>query len=158
MENVDKINFKDIYRLYKEQIDNPISYTLFKALYTEFINRVVDNWILQGEEFNMMNRLGTIKVIKKRRDPNIPRVDMYATNKIRKQTGDNTLIVYYTDKFWFRYNWVKVRCYVKNKQYWSFVPGRDNGTLDKPKGLKNKLSHLLTTNSLSKERFKFVTR
>lgn len=158
MANVDNINFKEIYKRYKSSVDRPISYTLFKQLYTEFINRVIDNWILQGEEFNMHHKLGTLKVIKKKRDFNVPRVNMHATKQAREKSGDNSIIIYFTDKIWFRFNWVKVRCYVKNKQYWSFLPNRDNGTVSPPRGMRNKLSRLLNTDPFSKERFKFVTR
>jgi len=154
----DNLNLRDAYDLYRKNVKKPVPYKRFKAIYLEFITRVVDNWILQGEEFNMKSKMGILQVIKRERNFTHASVNFYETNKLRKETGDNTLVVYYTDPIWFRFNWVKSRCFVPHKILWSFHPSRDNGTVNPPRGLRNKLSHLLKTDTVSSERFKFVTR
>ena len=68
----------------------------------------------------MGQRLGTIRIKKIPRTFNKPTIDWGETNRLKKQ-GIKQL-VYYTDDFYYRWNWDKHRCLVKNKSVYTFAP------------------------------------
>ena len=111
---------KDSYRWFKKQ--NPettITYSLYKHIITRFNKRACE-MILEGQLFNMGQRLGSIRIKKIPRTFNKPTIDWGETNRLKKQ-GIKKL-VYYTDDYYYRWNWDKHRCLVKNKSVYTFAP------------------------------------
>lgn len=130
-----KYSAKDAYEAYrKKNPDTSVTYSLYKHIVAEF-NKKVSERILDGEVFNMGHRLGTIRIKRIPRSFNRPSVDWYETNKLKKQ-GINKLI-YYTDDYYFRWNWDKHRCAVKNKSVYKFTPTA--GAKGNKKALVNRL-------------------
>ena len=76
--------------------------------------------LLEGQVFNMGQRLGSMRIKKIPRTFNKPTVDWGETNRLKKQ-GIKQL-VHYTDDFYYRWNWDKHRCLVKNKSVYTFAP------------------------------------
>ena len=115
-----KFSAKDSYKWYKSQNpDTPVTYALYKHIISRF-NKRVSELILEGEVFNMGQRLGTIRIKKIPRTFNKPTIDWGETNRLKKQ-GIKKL-VYYTDDYYYRWNWDKHRCLVKNKSVYTFAP------------------------------------
>jgi len=111
---------KDSYKSYcKNNPTTPVTYALYKHIISEF-NKKLSKVILDGRVFNMGHRLGTMRIKRIPRSFNRPTVDWHETNKLKKE-GINKLI-YYTDDYYFRWNWDKHRCMVKNKSVYTFSP------------------------------------
>ena len=115
-----KYSTKDAYRAFRKKYPKTtVTYSLYKHIIAEF-NKKVSEVILDGQVFNMGHRLGTIRIKRIPRSFNKPTIDWHETNKLKKQ-GINKLI-YYTDDYYFRWNWDKHRCMVKNKSVYTFSP------------------------------------
>lgn len=133
--SVSKYSAKDAYKWYRK--NNPgteVTYPLFKHIVSQFNKKVADA-ILEGSVFNMGFHLGTIRIKKIERTFNRPAIDWGETNKLKKQ-GIKQL-VYYTDDYYFRWNWDKNRCRVKNKSVYTFCP--TGGQTGNRKALVHKL-------------------
>lgn len=118
--SVSKYSAKDAYRWFKKNNPNTtITYTLYKHIISQF-NKKVSERVLDGEVFNMGYKLGTIRIKKIPRTFNKLSVDWGETNRLKKQ-GIKQL-VYYTDDYYYRWNWDKNRCLVKNKSVYTFAP------------------------------------
>lgn len=127
----------------------PLPFLLYKEIFVEYIQRVVDNWILQGEIFNMRGRMGPLSVeVFPMTSAKQPGIDWGTTRKLRAETKDDTIIAYYTQSWFARYVWKKRLAVVTNKKLWSFTPTRGLN------GLKTKLSNLLLENEMNRFRFK----
>lgn len=115
-----KFSTKDSYRWFKKQNpDTQITYSGYKHIISRF-NKRVSELVLEGRVFNMGYRLGTIRIKKIPRTFNKPTIDWGETNRLKKQ-GIKKL-VYYTDDYYYRWNWDKHRCLVKNKSVYTFQP------------------------------------
>lgn len=111
---------KDAYKAYlKKNPKTTVTYALYKHIIAEFNKKVAEK-VLDGQVFNMGHRLGSIRIKRIPRSFNKPAIDWYETNKLKEQ-GIKKL-VYYTDEYYFRWNWDKHRCMVKNKSVYTFSP------------------------------------
>lgn len=136
-----KFSTKDSYRWFKkENPDTQITYSLYKHIISRFNKRVSEE-ILEGQVFNMGQRLGTIRIKKIPRTFNKPTIDWGETNRLKKQ-GIKQL-VYYTDDYYYRWNWDKHRCLVKNKSVYTFAPTAGQ------KGNRKKLVQKLKTDEFA---------
>ena len=115
-----KFSTKDSYKWFKQQNpDTQITYAGYKHIISRF-NKRVSEMVLEGRVFNMGFRLGTIRIKKIPRTFNKPTIDWGETNRLKKQ-GIKKL-VYYTDDYYYRWNWDKHKCLVKNKSVYTFQP------------------------------------
>lgn len=123
--SISKYSAQDAYRWYKKNNPNSqVTYSMYKHVISEF-NKKVSQRIMDGEIFNMGHRLGTIRIKRIPRSFNKPTIDWGETNKLKKQ--GIMKIVYFTDDFYFRWNWDKYRCRVKNKSVYTFAPTKGPG-------------------------------
>lgn len=151
---------KAIHKDYNESSETKIDINLFTDICSEF-NIAIFDALLDGYEFNMQNNLGTLSVKRKMRDPRNLTIDWAETNKYKKElieqgvklfdsaTGEGEKWhIYYTDKFYCKYHWAKIKSKVTNKSAYRFDPTRGK------KGNKEKLIALLKTDDLAYLRFK----
>lgn len=118
--SVSKFSTADAYKWFKKKHpDTTITYPLYKHIISQF-NKKVSNAILDGEVFNMGYKMGTIRIKRIARSFNKPAIDWGETNRL-KQQGIKQL-VYFTDDNYYRWNWDKHRCLVKNKSVYTFAP------------------------------------
>lgn len=148
-----------IYNDYTEA-GNFMEKSLFVAICSEF-NMMIIDYILEGKEFNMGNRLSTLSVVRKARDPRNPAIDWGETNRYKAElieegvelynsdTGEGVKWhIYHTDGEYCKYYWRKGRCTVKNKSVYRFDATRG------VKGNKGKLITLLQEDDLAYLKFK----
>ena len=109
----------------------------------------------------MGSNLSTLSITKVERDPRSPRVDWGESNKYKEELlkegkelyNSKTEVgekwhIYYTDKFYFKYYWIKGKCRIPNKSVYRFTPTRGL------KGNKEKLTNLLKEDDLAYLKFK----
>lgn len=151
--------FKDVYDSYVEGVGE-IEKSLFTTICQEF-NILIFEHLLEGKEFNMGNRLSTLSIIRRERDPRSPRINWGESNKYKKELleegqdlYDNTTgkgvkwHIYHTDGFYCKYYWRKGKCKVHNKSVYRFDATRGL------KGNKEKLIDLLNTDELAYLKFR----
>ena len=73
----------DIYKDYKKSTSSPVSAKLFRDICSDF-NIIIFDYLLEGKEFNMGNKLSTFSIIRRERDPRSPRIDWGESNKYKK--------------------------------------------------------------------------
>lgn len=123
--SVSRYSALDAYKWFlKQNPDTTITYPLYKQVISQF-NKKVSEAILEGEVFNMGSHLGTLRIKKIERTFTKPTIDWGETNKLKKQ-GIKQL-VYFTDDYYFRWNWDKSRCRVRNKSVYTFSPTSGSG-------------------------------
>lgn len=133
--SVSKYSARDAYNWFrKKNPDTTVTYPLYKQVISQF-NKKVSNAILEGQVFNMGHHLGTLRIKKIERTFTRPTIDWGETNKLKKQ-GIKQL-VYYTDDFYYRWNWDKSRSRAKNKSVYTFSP--TSGATGNRKALVHKL-------------------
>ena len=131
---------KDMYKFFKKNHpDTDITYFQFRYITGLFNKKVVER-VLKGEEVKVKN-LGSFSIRRVERNFDTKKVNFNETNKLKKQ-GINK-IVYWTDKFYYRWHWSKIGCKLKNKTVYSFK--LSNG----PNGNKRKISTLLQNDDLA---------
>ncbi len=134
---------KDMYKFFvKKNPDTDVTYTLFKYIISKFNKKIV-NKVLDGKEFYMGHRLGTISIRRIERNFDKKSVNYFETKKLKEQGIDK--VVYYTDDHWFRWYWTKAKCQVPNKSVYKFSPTSG------PNGIKRALS-----NKLNQDEFAFL--
>ena len=151
---------REIYKFYKGISDTPVDYKTFKDIIVKFNCGIVDN-LLEGGIFNMGNKLSTLSIWRRKRDPRTMRVNWQESlaykedlekNNIKlydRETGEGEKwLIYLTDSHYFRYRWHKDKCMVKNKTVYRFDPTRGE------KGNKEKLTKLIKGDDLAYLRFK----
>ena len=57
---------KDIYKFYKSYSDNPLPYKMFTEVWEIFIKKVTDMIVLEGKDFTMPFRLGSVGIRKQK--------------------------------------------------------------------------------------------
>ena len=151
---------KNIYKDYKEHVEDPIESSLFKQLFEEF-NMLVVEEMLEGKEFKMGNNLSSVSIHRIERNPTKPTIDWWESNKYKQEliaqgedlynveTGKGSKwFIYYTDPWYCKYYWQKSKCRIPNKTAYRFTPTRGI------KGNKEKLTKLLKEDELAYLRFK----
>ena len=151
---------KNIYKDYKEHVEDPIESSLFKQLCEEF-NMLVVEEMLEGREFKMGNNLSSMSIHRIERNPTKPTIDWWESNKYKQEliaqgedlynaeTGKGSKwFIYYTDPWYCKYYWQKSKCKIPNKTAYRFTPTRGI------KGNKEKLTKLLKEDELAYLRFK----
>lgn len=140
----ERFGAKDMYKAYKK--DNPntdINYTYYRAVLESFSGLLAEA-LLNGEVFNMGQRLGTLRIKKIKRNPSHRTIDWNETLKMWKEQGKKEGLIYWTDESYYRWAWDKRKALVKNKSAYRFDP--TGGT----KGLKKKLTERLRTDEFAK--------
>ena len=131
--NEQRYGAKDMYQAFvKKNPDTDITYPLYRTILEKFNVKVADR-ILDGEVFNLGHRLGIIFIKKIRRAPKSKVINWNETHLMWEEQGEKKGFVYYTDDFYFRWNWEKRKAQVKNKSVYKFQP--TGGKI----GLKKKL-------------------
>lgn len=154
---------KDIYKLYKKDIEDPLDYSIFRDI-CELFNIYAMDEIIEGKTLNMGSYLSTLSVIRIQRNYNNPSVNWGETNKLKKElleegytendlySKDNPdgikYFIYHTDDWYCRFYWNKKYCKVRNKSVYSFHATRGL------KGNKTKLKEKLNNNPLHYKKFK----
>ena len=152
----------NIGHIYEDYIENEefIDKKIFKDICETFNIKIIDS-LLDGKNFNMGSNLSTLSITKVERDPRSPRVDWGESNKYKEELlkegkelyNSKTEVgekwhIYYTDKFYFKYYWIKGKCRIPNKSVYRFTPTRGL------KGNKEKLTNLLKEDDLAYLKFK----
>jgi len=115
----------EMYKFYlgkcKESKKKPVKYTEFKNI-INFCNKEVVRQALLGNVIKLPNRAGYLQIIKKHR--------VFSSPTIRKhvnwgQTYKHNKILYYDDKFIYKWVWIKRTSILKNKTFFKFKPARD---------------------------------
>lgn len=140
---------KDTYKKYKQLNPNSkVSEAKANIIWREFKDIVIDEILLEGKEFDMGHRLSTIKIIRQEKTHSNPKIDWNETNKLRDENGElpkdkdgNSIIVYYTDKWYMFCFWDKHKMVVKNGHYYNFKLLRSD--FKKGFGPKKRLTELL---------------
>jgi hypothetical protein len=133
----DRFGAKDMFRAFKKA--NPktdVTYSYYRAVLERF-NTLVADELLDGQVFNMGQRLGTLRVKKIRRSPNARTIDWNETKKLWAEQGKRDGFVYWTDEIYYRWAWDKSKALVKNKSAYRFDPTGGK------KGLKKRLTERL---------------
>lgn len=141
-------NSSDIYEYFiKLHPTTTITEDRFKRILNACFKHIV-NEILDGKIVKLGQRLGELSIKKVKRvfkEGKKPKIDWGATNKYKKETGENKLI-YFTDDYWYRFYWKKISCQIPNKTVYSFHPtkGPEGNTKRLTKKIKeDEFSHLL---------------
>lgn len=115
-----RFSSKEAYKFFiKKNPKSTVTYSLYKHIVSEF-NKKLSLLLLEGVVFNMGHRLGTVRIKRIPRAFNKPAIDWGETNKLKK-LGINKH-VYFTDDYYYRWNWDKSKCKVRNKSVYSFAP------------------------------------
>ena len=126
-----------MFRSFKK--DNPkteVTYTYHRSVLERFNDLLADE-LLDGNVFNMGQRLGTLRVKKIKRSPNSRTIDWNETKKMWEEQGKKEGFIYWTDKTYYRWAWDKSKALVKNKSAYRFDPTGGK------KGLKKRLTERL---------------
>lgn len=144
----ERLGAKDMYKAYVNlNPDTDITYPLYRTILETFNKKLADR-ILEGEKFNLGHRLGYIYIKKIKRTPSSKVINWSETKALWKEEGIKKGFVYYTDDYYYRWNWEKKKAQVKNKSVYKFVP--TGGKL----GLKNKLVKVLKSNPFASTLYK----
>ena len=148
--------------IYKQHIaeEGFIDKSLFKDICESFNIEIMNN-LLSGGTFNMKNKLATLSVARRSRDPRSPKIDWGESMKYKKELQDEGTelydsltgkgqkwYVYFTDGYYCKYFWNKGKCRIPNKSAYRFTPTRGL------KGNKEKLVNLLKSDDLAYLKFK----
>jgi hypothetical protein len=134
---------KDIYKFYKSYSDNPVPYKVFREVWEAFIEKVIDGIILEGKDFVMPFRLGSVGIRKQKiivvmsDDGNIDkrylRPDWKATKDLWETdfaAKERKQLVFHLNKHFGGFNckwfWDKSTCSVHNQTAYSLVMTREN--------------------------------
>ena len=134
-------------------------------------NKEVEKHILKGETFNLRNHLGYIAIRRVERNPEKLTPNWGETMKLKAKyiaegkelfhpvlrPNGYKYMVFYTDEYWYRIGWTKMRT-VKNHTVYQFSPAggcTEPGYKDKPKGLRQKMSRAVRTDPTLKMKVKF---
>jgi hypothetical protein len=118
----DRLGAKNMYKAYKaKNVDTDITYPLYRTILEQF-NKKLAVKILNGSYFNMGHRLGYIFIKKIKRTPSSKVINWNETQALWKELGKKEGFVYYTDNYYYRWNWEKRKAQVKNKSVYKFVP------------------------------------
>jgi hypothetical protein len=146
--NEERLGAKDMYRAYKKaHPDTDITYPLYRAILESFNTKLAER-ILDGDKFNMGHRLGNLYIKKIRRTPSSKVIDWNETRRMWEDQGFKEGFVYYTDEYYYRWNWEKRKAQIKNKSVYKFIP--TGGKL----GIKRKLVERLRSNPFAATNYK----
>lgn len=129
------VNIKDFYKYYKEKSKNPLSFKeyskILKESNLELLNQIVNN----SNEFHIPCRLGKLQVIKRERLFNFDKKQKWAVDY--KKTKEHGFVVYFEDKWVYKWVWNKGKAVFINKIRYKFIASRRAKRMVAP-ALKNK--------------------
>jgi len=134
---------KDIYKFYKSYSDNPVPYNAFTSVWQSFIGKVTDGIVLEGKDFTMPFRMGSVGIRKQKVlvkmnddgsiDKRFLRPDWKATKALWErdpEAKDRKQLVFHLNKHFGGYNckwfWDKSTCSVPNQTAYSLSMTREN--------------------------------
>lgn len=124
-----------------------MSYTMFRAI-IEKVNKLIVETLLRGEKIYFGKSLGHIQGSRIERNYNKKIINYTETNKLRAQTGDETVKVYHTSDTYCRIAWKKLRT-LANSSIYEFKP---------TKGFRKTFSRTLIENPLLQYQFTLYKR
>lgn len=136
---------EEMYKFYQHIYPNKdVPYLMFKYIISQYNKKSIDK-ILDGYTLKLGSNLGNIRIKKIERNFDKPVVNWEETNKLKKQ-GIKKL-VYFTDKYYYRFYWEKKAAKIKNKSVYRFDP--TGGRV----GNKKKLVEFLKTDEFAETKF-----
>lgn len=140
---LDRYGLKEAYKFYKSYVENPLSYKLFRAVWEDFIGRVVVGIVEEGKDFTMPFRLGSVGIRKQKIkvkmnddgsiDKRYLRPDWKSTKELwarDEKAKEKKQLVFHLNKHFNGYNakwfWDKSTCSVKNQAAYSLTMTREN--------------------------------
>jgi len=120
------ISLKNFYENYikiceKKNI-KPFPYNKYAKLLREFNSRCMEKIVYKGESFVMPNRLGTLYIKKFEVNYNPENKKNWLIDF--KRTKEEGRTVYFGSPYGYKWQWVKQKCNVKGKKYYTFKPVR----------------------------------
>jgi len=140
---LDKYGLKDAYKFYKSYTENPLDYRTFRGVWLSFIDKVTDGIVLEGKDFTMPFRVGSVGIRKQKIRVNMNedgtidkrylRPDWKATKELwarDEEAKNNKQITFHLNKHFGGYNckwfWDKSTCSVVNQSAYSLTMSREN--------------------------------
>lgn len=104
-------------RTAEKKIANKENKVVNKSKYLDILrdfNTSMLNELMTGKVFIIGHRLGVLRVICRKHNPNKKRINYHATKQLNTP-------VYYTDKYYLDFNWMKKFCTANNKTVYRFT-------------------------------------
>jgi len=126
---------KDNYKLFRERYPSKklrMNYKKYRMIYTEYIDRISEG-LLMGREFNMGNKLSTLRLVKMPANHKISLLDFQKTKDEKKrkieagepledENGYKTYRVIKTDDTYFYFYWNKKNSRAGGKSLYRITP------------------------------------
>jgi len=84
---------REIYKHYKSITNSPVEYKTFKDILVKFNTAIIDS-LLEGETFNMGNKLSTLSIWRRKRDPRTTRVNWRESLEYKKELDSKGISLY----------------------------------------------------------------
>lgn len=136
------LTIRKVFKSYSKESENPVDikvYTRITGLYNKFLSEK----ILQGEEVTLPCRMGTIKIVGKKRnmvpdeDGNLRLpIDWGETNKYWKSSPEAAKLgtkIYHLDEIGYRFVWSRKNVMLRFKNLYSLKMTRGNKRSVKPR-------------------------
>ena len=135
---IGELGLKDIYAYYREHTEEPLPYSVFKAVNQDYLAAIMELIVVEAYNFKIPNRLGYWRIQKRETDLTRLSVDWQATKKVGKRVYHlNT----HSEGFKLRFLWEKKSAVLKknSKRPYSFRLCREwkrklAGEMKKPNG------------------------
>lgn len=138
-----KYGIREAYKFYKQYSNDPIPYKLFRAVWSDFIDKVTQGIVEEGKDFNMPFRLGSVGIrkqkikVKMNEDGSIDKRYLRPDWKLTKELWERDAeakaekrLVFHLNKHFGGYNakwfWDKSTCAVPNQTAYSLTMSRGN--------------------------------
>ena len=136
----------DMYAYYKKLYpESNVTFTLYKHVISQFNKKMADR-LLEGETIHLGKNMGRLRIKKVERNHSKPVVDFGETRKLKAKGIDK--IVYFTNRFYYRWFWDKKPSKAVNKSAYSLKVTKG------PNGLTRRLARLLKADEFANLNFK----
>lgn len=119
----------DFYEHYRQQIEKGTSYDIdfdtYRAIIYDYFKFIRDQ-ILDGKEFYLPCRLGTIQIVKHKPKEYSGKSLRFDWKSMREMGKPMYYLNLHSDNFKYRYYWSKQNCLFPNKVKYMFIASRDN--------------------------------
>jgi hypothetical protein len=140
-----------IYKRYKDSVENPLSYSEYCKILSEFNSLLVNYIIYESVEVKLPYNLGTLRVKKYKKKINLKAIEKrtlsvnwFETKKLWSENSDakdKKKLVYHLNEhrggYSYKIYWDKSRAIFRNKTFYYLVPVR---------GFKRELASVLNNN------------
>jgi hypothetical protein len=139
------IKFDNIYKMYKKDVKNYLDKKLFKSIWREYAEKVINLMIMESYELVLGSHMGTISIRQRKaklrleEDGSLRKKDLFVNWESTKKLWEemypglsaeeikaipNKKLVYHTDKVKVFWKWDKRTCNVLNNSYYKFIAAR----------------------------------